>query len=204
MKTSFIFVVIWLPLHALSQGHLQFNNFTEGLAPVTISSTPGTFNPADGLAGAYVGSDYAASLFYVLGTVTNQTVFDNSNPTWVTAVDARFFGTTGTGSGHGWDGDGSGFFDGGVARFNFALTTATFQVRVWNNGGGLYTSYEQAASGGHNVGQSNLLPLFVDAPPGPAPGLSGLMPFTVGIPEPSTFVLAALGGAALFFFRRRK
>src|SRR6266516_1622201 len=165
MKTSLIFLVIGLPLHALSQGHLEFNNFSGGLAPVTINAIPGSFNPADGPAGAYVGSDYTASLFHVLGTVTNQLVFDSSNPTWVTAVDVRFFGTTGTGLGHGWNGDGSGFFDGGVARFNFALTTATFQVRVWYSGNGLYTSYEQAAIAGHNVGQSNLLPLVVDAPP---------------------------------------
>ena len=122
----------------------------------------------------------------------------------VTAVDVRFFGTTGTGSGHGWNGDGSGFFDGGVARFNFALTTATFQVRVWYSGNGLYTSYEQSAIAGHNVGQSNLLPLVVDAPPGPATSLFGLQPFTVGIPEPSTIVLVALGGVALLLVRRRK
>ena len=157
-----------LVCRASGQGRIAFNNYAASLSAVTISSSPGTFNPLDGPAGAYAGSDYTVSLYYVLGTVTNQTVFDSNNPTWVTAVDARFFGTTGIGPGHGWDGDGSGFFDGGIAFFNFALTTAPFQVRAWYNGVGLYTSYEQAASAGHNVGQSNLLPLFVDAPPGPA------------------------------------
>jgi hypothetical protein len=139
----------------------------------------------------------------VNGTVTNEAAFNSLGPLWVT--DALFFGTTGVGSGHGFDGDGSGFFDGGIVRLS-GLTGfyATFQVRAWYNGGRLYTSYAQALAAGHNVGQSNLLPLYLSFPPGPPNNLDGLQPFTVGIPEPSAFVLAALGGVALLLFRRRR
>src|SRR6266496_186454 len=76
------FFVIWLPLHAFTQGRVAFNNY-DYPAPITISTNPGTFNPADGPAGAYVGADYTASLFYVAGTVTNQAQFDSLNPIWL-------------------------------------------------------------------------------------------------------------------------
>jgi hypothetical protein len=185
------------------QGHVIFDNVSPGLAPVTISTVPGTFNAADGPPGAYVGSNYTASLYFVNGTVTDQTIFDASNPIWV--ADTLFFGTTGTGPGHGFDGDGSGFFDGGTATLSGQTSfIVTFQVRSWYNGGGLFTSYAQSFAAGHNVGTSNLLPLPVSLPPGPAGPLTGLMPFTVGIPEPSPLLLAAFGGAALLLFRRRK
>jgi hypothetical protein len=62
-------------------------------------------------------------------------------------------------------------------------------------------SHDQAA--GHNVGQSNLLPLDA-SPPSIVWPLSGLPPFTVGIPEPSALVLGAFAGAALPRIRRRK
>ena len=188
---------------AYGQGRIIFDNFSPGLAPVTITTVAGTFNPADGPAGAYVGSNYTASLFFVNGTVPDLTSFDSLNPIWV--ADARFFGTTGTGPGHGVGGDGSGFFDGGTPSLSGQTSfIVTFQVRSWYNGSGLYTSYAQALAAGHNTGASNLLPLPVSFPPGPAGALTGLLPFTVGIPEPSTFVLAGLGGAALLLFRRRK
>lgn len=192
-----------LAVQAYGQGDVIFDNVSLGLAPVTISAAAGTFNPGDGPAGGYVGSNYSASLFFVNGTVTNQAGYDSLSPIWV--GDALFFGTTGTGTGHGINGDGSGFFYGGIPPVNgLSESTVTFQVRAWYNGGGLYTSYAQALAAGHNVGESNLIPKLIILRPGPAMDLSGLQPFTVGIPEPSTFVLAALGGAALLLFRRCK
>ncbi len=165
------FFVIWLPFHAFAQGRVAFNNY-DFPAPITISTNPGTFNPAAGPAGAYVDADYTASLFYIAGTVTNRARFDSLNPIWL--VDANFFGTTGTGPGHGYNGDGSGFFDGPTVYLPVGVLEVTFQVRAWYNGNGLYTSYAQALAGGH------------------------------GIPEPSTFVLAAFGGAAMLLCRRRR
>ena len=106
-----------LALHAHGQGSIMFNNVFPITAPVTISAVPGTFNPTDGPAGAYVGSNYTASLFFVNGTVTNQTVFDSLNPTWV--ANAVFFG-----------GDGAGFFDGGQVRlFAGAMLLVVFRGR---------------------------------------------------------------------------
>ena len=208
MKTesATIFFAAWLPFAAFSQGRVTFDNiFTgtvAGTTPVTISTLPGTFNPNDGPPGAYLGADYTASLYYLPGTVTNQLEFDSRNSIW--AADASFAGTTGTGPGHGYAGDGSGFFDGGTVQLFGVGLELTFQVRAFYNGNGLFTTYEQAQAAGHNVGRSNLVPLFLTLPPGPAGNLDGLLSFTVGIPEPSTFVLAALGGAALLLFRRRK
>lgn len=202
-----MFLMIVVPLTAFarfaySQGHVAFNNYGAGLAPVTITTLPGMFNPTNGIPGAFVGSDYTASLFWISGTVTNQSEFDSLNPMW--AADTRFFGTTGTGPGHGIDGDLSGFFDGGAAfLINQQSFNVTLQVRAWYNGNGLYTGYAQALAAGQNIGHSNLLPLNVSPPPGGAVQLYGLEPFTVGIPEPSTLLLAVLGGVAFVFLRRR-
>jgi hypothetical protein len=190
-------------LCALGQGYVDVNNFATGLSPVTLSTAPGTFNPADGAGGAFVGSNYSVSFFWLNGTVTNQTTFDSLNPVWV--KDAIFWGTTGVGAGHGFDGDGSGFFDGGVAQLIGQVDfDVTVQIRAWYNGGGIYASYAEALAAGHNVGQSNLLPLYVTPPPGGVVPLTGLLPFTVGIPEPLILVLAAFGGSALLLFRRRR
>ena len=182
-------------IQAHGQGSVAFNNVTPGmLAPVTISSMPGTFNPADGPPGAHVGSNYTASLFFVNDTVTNQAAFNSLNPIWI--ADAHFFDTTGLGA--------AGFFDAGQVRLlGQTQFEVTVQIRAWYNGDGIYSSYAQAQAAGHNVGQSNLLPLDVSPPPGPPVPLFGLQPFTVGVPEPSTFVLAMLGGTLLLLFRRR-
>jgi len=201
LRTSVLALGIAFSAHG--QGYIAFNNYAPGLSPVTISTAPGTFNPVNGPAGALVGSNYSASLWFVSGIVTNQAAFDALNPVWL--ADVPFFGTTGSGPGHGIDGDGSGFFDGGTPRVTGVIGTyATFEVLAWYNGGGLYGSYAQAVAAGHNVGQSKLLPVYISIPPGPISDLNGMEPFTVGIPEPSTFVLAGLGGAALLLFRRRK
>src|SRR5438552_19098155 len=90
-----LLLVLWWPQHVHSQGAVVFNNFEPSLSPITINTVPGRFNPSDGLPGAFVGSNYSASLFFVTGTVTNQVLFQSSNPIWV--ADARFLGTTGLG-----------------------------------------------------------------------------------------------------------
>jgi hypothetical protein len=209
--TVSLVLVLCLPLGAFSQGRFQFNNiYTDppGTAAVTISTLPGAFNPANGPPGAYVGSNYSASLFWLNGTFENQTDFEGNNPMLYGPADTLFLGTTGTtgiGTGHGPSGDGSGFFDGGIVYLLDATgPRVTVQVRAWYNGGGAYASYEQALAAGQNVGRSNPVGVILNFPPGPAEPLFGLQPFTVGIPEPTTFVLAVLGGAALLVFQPRK
>jgi hypothetical protein len=208
VKTGINIALRWISLHivafaisSLGQGRVTFDNISAGLAPVTISTNAGTFNPADGSSGAYVGSSYSVTLVFVNGTITDQSVFDASNPIWM--ADALFFGTTGVGPGHGPGGDLSGFFDGGSPQaFGQTSEFLTFQLWAWYNGGGQYTSYSQALAAGHNVGFSNLLPLQIPLTPGVTRPLFGLQPFTVGIPEPSSVSLLLLGIVSLAVFRR--
>jgi len=77
----------------------------------------------------------------------------------------------------------------------------TFQLRAWDNTTG--ASWETATTRGQSdvFNVSNLGDGVLDLPA----TLSGLRSFNLTIvPEPSTFVLAGLGAAALVIFRRRK
>jgi hypothetical protein len=206
---TLIFITTFCALNAYGQGSVLFNNvYFQGNpsappAPVAINTIPGMSNPADGIAGAYVGSNYTASLLYVEGTVSSQSVFDSLTPSW--AADASFYGTTGLAPDHGPGVDGAGLFDGGQMILRTTLgARVTIQVITWYNGGGLFSSYSQALAAGQNTGRSLLVPIVLGYPPGPAATLDGLLPFTVGIPEPSTIVLTGLGGAVLLLFHRRK
>jgi hypothetical protein len=88
-----------------------------------------------------------------------------------------------------------------------------FEVRVWENQGGTFTSYEAARDGLAQFGSSNPFQLAgtttglgnpTGVPPSPAPALVGMPSFNLTvIPEPSTYALLALGAAALFLRRRK-
>src|SRR6187399_645191 len=103
-KSATIFFALWVPFSVFAQGRVTFDNIFTGTVPgtsaVTVGTLSGTFNSNDGPPGAYLGANYTASLYYLSGTVTNQVEFDSRNPTWV--ADVAFFGTTGTGPGHGY------------------------------------------------------------------------------------------------------
>jgi hypothetical protein len=184
------------------QGNLDFDNaeVIPGPAPVTISSEPGSFNPAGGLGGAYVGVDYTASLYFLNGIVTNQAVFDSSNPILFAPADTHFLGLTGTAPNHGPSVDGAGIFEASQVYLSAATgQRVSIQIRAWYNGGGLYTSYDQALAAGQNVGESNPVSLILALGSSQPPFLDGLSPFTVGIvPEPSVYALLGLGGLLLF------
>jgi hypothetical protein len=195
-------------LVACGQGYMSFDNLYVSPVPaaITISSALGTYNPADGPAGAYVGSNYTASLYFENGTITGQAVFDSSDPMLFASADVAFFGTTGTGTGHGLSGDFSGFFDGGVVYLSAATNLygpVTVEVRAWYNGGGAYTSYDQALAAGQNVGESNPVSLYLADPTYSVPEMNGLLPFTVGVPEPTEWALLGLSGLAWLKFRQR-
>jgi hypothetical protein len=88
-----------------------------------------------------------------------------------------------------------------------AGSPAAYEIRVWDNVGGTITSFDLAFSkgrsgvftsgplGGIDPGGNPVLP----------PSTTGFTSFNItAVPEPSTFVLAGLGAAALVIFRRRK
>ena len=88
-------------------------------------------------------------------------------------------------------------------------TTATLQVRVWDNTGGA-TTWDQAVAANAVRGQSaTFTAANIGGDFNTPPTITGLRSFNltgagVIIPEPSTFALAGLGAAALLIFRRRK
>lgn len=88
--------------------------------------------------------------------------------------------------------------------------TGTFQLRAWDNQNGTLTSWAAAEQAWNNgltaAGKSGLFEVaaLTEAPNIP-PNMLGFRSFNLTIvPEPSTFVLAGLGAAALVIFRRRK
>jgi hypothetical protein len=82
---------------------------------------------------------------------------------------------------------------------------AALQVRAWDNAGGTITSYADALLAGANAGKSALFTSPALGGNAPPPNMVGLTSFNIyAVPEPSTFVLAGLGAAALLVLRRRK
>src|SRR5258708_826886 len=86
-------LAILTPFYANGQGDFLFDNInaSPGPAPVTIVNVLGTLNPADGPAGGYVGSNYTASAYYLNGTVSDQALFDSSNPILFPSANTLFF-----------------------------------------------------------------------------------------------------------------
>jgi hypothetical protein len=93
-----------------------------------------------------------------------------------------------------------------------AASVATFEMVVWDNSSGLYSTWAQAsvawqlgliaAAKSNLINVNNLGGVGTTAP---VPALSGLQSFNIYyVPEPSTFALAGLGAAAMLIFRRRK
>jgi hypothetical protein len=85
---------------------------------------------------------------------------------------------------------------------------ATIEMVVWDNSSGLYPTWTQARAAWQAglvfAGESGTFNL---GPIGglitPAPDLIGLQSFSFGVPEPATFALVAVGGAAMLVARRR-
>jgi hypothetical protein len=85
-------------------------------------------------------------------------------------------------------------------------STATLELRAWDNKGGTITTWAAAVAAGDLAGQSApFTSAALGGGPVPPPNLVGLTSFNVhAVPEPTVFALAGLGAAALLIFRRRK
>lgn len=91
--------------------------------------------------------------------------------------------------------------------------TATLQLRAWSTAAG--NSYEEAFATGNAAWHAGLSDVWTQGtgnpgsePPGTPTAITGTPGFTGAdlqpIPEPSTVLLAVLGGLGLLLFRRRK
>jgi len=92
---------------------------------------------------------------------------------------------------------------------------ATIQLRVWDNTSGLYNTWAAAETawlaGTIAAGKSTVFNVAnIGGTLNTPPLMNGLTSFNIyyqnvaPVPEPSTMALAALGGASLLLFRRRK
>jgi hypothetical protein len=174
------------------QGYFNFNNLYGG-GTITVAST-----------GDYAGSEYNVSLYYEVGNV-----FGNPDPTTLTLLASQsvvaLLGSTGGPPNHGPAADGAGTFDGGAAVFPSTGdgTVISVEVAAWYAGPGA-TSYTSAAAHGYDVGHSALVPItLVAGTDNNVKDLSAMAPFVVGVPEPSTMAIGALGAAALLLVRRK-
>lgn len=203
-KTLVTIAVAALTVSSFAQGTLNIVNNVTGLfrsqiyGPELGNQTLSlTGNSAAGIpAGGTVytgpllqGTGYTFAVYYGAASVVN--------PEALTLLATTTFRT---GSGAGIITSLNGFVVPGIA----AGEQAKLQLRVWDNAGGatfdtatfraqspMFTS---GALGGVGTGGPVL-----------TPDMTGWTSFNIyAVPEPSTFVLAGLGAAALLMFRRRK
>ena len=156
--------------------------------------TPGTFNWS-----GYTlvsGSEWLAQLLAAPGAGQPESALGLGTPTTTFRTGAA-----------------AGFVNPATVTFNNVppdCTVATIEMVVWYNGSGLYPTWAEASvawRSGLTVaaegGRFNLT--AIGGVLNPAPTLTGLQSFNLfTLPEPSTFALVALGGAALLMARRFK
>jgi hypothetical protein len=100
-----------------------------------------------------------------------------------------------------------GQLQGGANAVNITGTTASstvyLELFVWE--GNTFSTYAAAVAGGDFVGDSGVFANSSGGGANPAVALTGLPDMELtAIPEPGTLALAALGGASLLMFRRKK
>lgn len=167
------------------------NNLSESKVGNTSAGVPGGTQTYAGL--PLAGSGYSAGLW--AGTTAENLVFIGGS-----LRDFRSGGFAGAINN-----------SGGVLTFptapGFGEASQPFlQLRAWDNLGGTITSWDQVLADPNILRGSS--PVFQAPALGgqaPPPNMLGLQSFNIyAVPEPSTFVLAGLGAAALMFIRRRK
>jgi hypothetical protein len=161
-----------------AQGTLVFANLASGV------NTPITY-PSNSVCVPLTNPSYLADLYW-----SNTT---NAPSDSLTAAGFNVpFSTITAGGG--------GYFLGGTRTVAGATGAIEAQVRVWNSQFG--STYEAARAAGGLIGASVPVVMILAIPPAPAPPLAGLQGFTLCIPEPSSFALAALAVVLIFHHRR--
>jgi hypothetical protein len=166
-----------------------------------VSGIAGTGLSTGGLGGSYVGSTFSAN--------ANNT-FSVATAWGLILGDGNYFYVQGTGSGPVQANTGAtgGFsYNGGSAWSSLNVTGGTqyyaYEV-AWAGG---YATAAAAAAAGAPVGWSQAF-LYTPATgintPTSTSTVQGQFGVFAPVPEPSTMALAALGGASLLLFRRRK
>jgi hypothetical protein len=191
-------------LHAYAQGTIGYNNRVTGSVDARIYAAETNElqylkqgNDQTYSNGRLTGSQYRIQLWAgPAGTAESSlTLVPNSNRSFRTSTSTGAFGLIDTTPGPEIEIPGV-----------LLGQQAALQLRVWDTKGGTITSWSEALNSITYVGYSKV---FTSQTLGggttPAPNMEGLESFNVYlIPEPSTFVLAGLGGAAVLFLRRRK
>lgn len=205
--------LIALAASALGQGTVLYYNTGTGLkAPIygqssldsTLSLTGNTST------GAPVGSQVYASMTTLSGATFRAQLFGATG----VAAEAQLGAATTVNTFRA--GLYAGYLGVATATINAIApdaASATLQLRTWDNSSGLYPTWAEAEvawlRGEIAAGKS---PLFTQTggigggtlSPALPLGLRSFNIYKMPIPEPSTFVLAGLGAAALLIFRRRK
>lgn len=186
MKRSVVSAVLGLAAmaatSAFGQGGIIIGNYQAPFNPVVWSATAGggRVHAADGV---------QLTLFFGQGAGLTDSQLNFSMPlTWNTGSEASgYFGyyNLATASLPGWA----------------AGQTWTFQVRASGNSvrGAVDTNLSRSVL----FSESTNIKDISGTPPGPAGFSTQSIGLTVSVPEPTTFALAGLGGAALMIFRRR-
>lgn len=212
-------------LSTYAQGLVIFNN----TSTTRLSTNSVSGGAASGYASAAGGQNYYYALFYstssstVNGSAASVTAPASGVGTWVTSDSSWTANTVlGTNSTSGRFASSSPNADGSTTVQGLAAgTTANFVVLAWSsNIGTSLAAFEawltapqevagqtyyigESAVGSQTAGNGGSIPnptLFGTVSP-------GIPSFTMGVvtvPEPGTLALAALGGASLLLFRRKK
>jgi hypothetical protein len=174
-KTIVALLVVAFAPAVMAQGSINFNNFGGGI--VTIGG-----GPQDGFFG---GTEYNVQLFTApLGTTDPSAFIPFGSPIQLG------FGPTAPNQDAG-----AGFYDGGTLDLNPAGSPAQVLAFVMGSGGG--SNGTQPGSG-----MSQIVTLDLAYGPQPVNDIN-TAPWSIVVPEPTTFALAGLGAAALLIFRRR-
>jgi hypothetical protein len=140
-----------------------------------------------------IGVDFSWALY---GGATAATATDTTG-----SLVASETGTAIVGDNANW-----GQFAGPATAASVAGTTASgtvyLDLYVWE--GNTFSSYTAALAGADYTGTSGVFSQASGGGANPPPALIGLPDVLVSVPEPTTLALAALGGASLLMFRRKK